>query len=125
MDDLRSHLLLSKLTGRPIHHLHYFYMFLLTCSLPSVPMPNPCTLPPNRGLLVSPSPPPSPPSGDSSTVPTWFIVAWGLEITVEFFIFSAVVTGACLLGFPPNNLWTITEGRKGETGAKELAKEQE
>lgn len=76
----------------------------LTCSLPSVPIPDPCTLPPNRGLLVSPSTPPTPPSGDSSTVVTWFKVAWGLEITVEFFMFSAVVTGACLLVFPPNNL---------------------
>lgn len=77
---------------------------LLTCSLPSVPIPDPSALPPNRGLLVSLSTPPSPASGDSSTVVTWFIVAWGLEITVEFFMFSAVVTGACLLGFPPNNL---------------------
>lgn len=46
----------------------------------------------------------TPPSGDSSTVVTWFKVAWGLEITVEFFMLSAVVTGACLLDFPPNNL---------------------
>lgn len=78
-----------------------------TCSLPSVPIPDTCTLPPNRGLLVSVSAPPTPPSGDSSTVVTWFKAAWGLEITVEFFMFSAVVTGACLLVFPPNNLWKV------------------
>lgn len=95
------------------HCLHYCIP-LLTCSLPSVPIPSPGALPPNRGLMVSLSTPPSPPSGDSSTVPTWFMVAWGLEITVEFFMFSAVVTGACLLGFPPNNLRTSREGRKGE-----------
>lgn len=27
-----------------------------------------------------------------------------MEITVEFFMFSAVVTGTCLLDLPPNNL---------------------
>lgn len=58
---------------------------------------------------MSLSTPPRPPSGDSSTVATWFMVAWGLEMTVEFFMFSAVVTGACLLGFPPNNLWGVTK----------------
>lgn len=104
-------------------------MFLLTCSLPSVPVPDPSALPPKRGLLVSLSPPPSPPSGDSSTVATWFMVAWGLEITVEFFMFSAVVTGACLLGFPPNNLLKSKEERRGEkkriSWAKVLIKEQE
>ncbi len=60
---------------------------------------------------MSLSTPPSPPSGDSSTVATWFMVACGLEITVEFFMFSAVVRGACLLGFPPNNLWKIRKDK--------------
>lgn len=90
-----------------------FFVSVLTCSLPSVPIP--CTRPPNSGLLVSLSTPPSPASGDSSSVPTWFKVACGLEITVEFFMFSVVVTGACLQGFPPNSLWRIGE----RTGTKD------
>lgn len=96
----------------PLSITQVHMVVLRTCSLPSVPIPDPSALPPNMGLLVSLSPPPSPPSGDSSTVATWFMVAWGFDITVEFFKFSAVVTGACLLGFPPNNLSNVREGIK-------------
>lgn len=44
------------------------------------------------------------PDGESR-FPCWFIVAWGLEMTTEFFIFSAVVMGTCLLGLPPKSLY--------------------
>ncbi|TNN58920.1 hypothetical protein EYF80_030833 [Liparis tanakae] len=75
----------------------------LEASLSSAPSTRSSKL--KRGLLVSLSAPAGAPSGDSGTVPTWFMVAWGLKMTVAFFMFSAVVTGACLQGFPPNSLW--------------------
>lgn len=89
----------------PMHFFFFIYCFLLTGSLPSVPVPEPSARPPPNRRPPPPSLTSGPPSGDSSRGATWFRVAWGLEMTVEFFMFSAVVTGACLLCFPPNNLW--------------------
>ena len=88
-------------------------LWVLTDSLPSVPIPEPRARPPNRGLQLSVSPPAGPPPGGSVAGPE----AWGLEMTVEFFMLSAVVTGACFPGFPPNSLRDEGEGEgEGDAG---------
>lgn len=35
-------------------------------------------------------------------------------------MFSAVVTGACLLGFPPNNLWKVQSGAQVTAPEKKM-----
>lgn len=66
--------------------------------------------PPYRGLL-----PPLLAEGESRATPCWP----ELEMTVEFFMFSAVVTGACLLDLPPNNLKRDGEGEEKEKVEKD------
>lgn len=41
------------------------------------------------------------------------MVAWGLEMITEFFMFSEVVTGPGLLGFPPKSLRKVGEDTSG------------
>lgn len=70
------------------------------CSLPPMLAPRP----PYRGLLP---PLPGIVEGESKgPLEDWVCprVAWGLEMTTEFFMLSAVVTGACLAALPPKSL---------------------
>lgn len=84
---------------------------LEACSLPPILV----TRPPYMGLLP---PLPGIVAGESKGPPEDWVcprVAWGLEMTTEFFMLSAEVTRACLAALPPKSLRDEERETKNKT----------